>query len=148
MLDFGVWWWCWVWWLGGYSSALGCCNGWGREVVWQGRENNVKKLFTRWTVTVYICTVTVHFARRRVYIDIFTWTDVEEFWGKMCKLEPFLYFRWVYTGWCGCSKSIDSLDYLMIKINWKLYVKLKFTLCYCTSNIVANQEYILAIGYK
>ena len=59
----------------------------------RGERKKIKKSFSWSTITVYICTVTVHFARYHVYLDIFTRTDVEGFWDKMCKLEHFLYFR-------------------------------------------------------
>ena len=28
--------------------------------------------------------------------------DVEDFWGKICKIGCFLYFANVYIHWCGC----------------------------------------------
>ena len=118
MLDCGVWWWRWVWWLGGYSGALGCCNGWGREVIWQGRENNIKKLFTRWTVTVYICTITVNFARHLVYLDILHKLMWKDFGVKCVNWSTFCIL--VEHPWTG----VDALIYFIFFLSWSSYQSL------------------------
>ena len=68
-----------------------------RKSLIEEREKRIKKSFTQWTVTVYICTVTVHLQDHHVYLNIFTKIDMEGFWNKMCKLEYFLYLRWIFT---------------------------------------------------
>ena len=59
------------------------------EVKRRERKKELKKSFTRWTVTVYIYMVTVHLQDYCAYLDIFTKTDVRGFWVKMCKIEHF-----------------------------------------------------------
>ena len=54
-------------------------------------------------VTMYIYSVTVARVEIYTFLHNFRSTDVEDFWGKMCKNGCFLYFAKVYTSWCGCS---------------------------------------------
>ena len=57
----------------------------------------------RATVIVYINMVTVACVEIYTFLHNFKNTDVEDFWGKMCKNGCFLYFAKVYTSWRGCS---------------------------------------------
>ena len=78
------------------------------EVKRRERKKELKKSFTRWTVTVYIYTVTVHLQDYCAYLDIFTKTDVRGFWVKMCKIEHFLYFNRLSISWYGCSNCFKD----------------------------------------
>ena len=60
-----------------------------RKREWGERKKRIKKLFTWWIVTVYICMVTVHLQDHCVYLDIFTKTDVWVFGLKCAKLNTF-----------------------------------------------------------
>ena len=64
------------------------------EVKREERKKELKKKsFIRWTVIVYIYTITVYLQDHYKYLDIFTKTDVGGFGVKMFKIEYFLYFR-------------------------------------------------------
>ena len=67
-------------------------------------EREISKIINgRATVTVYINMVTVACVEIYTFLHNFKNTDVEDFWGKMCKNSCFLYFAKVYTSWYGCS---------------------------------------------
>ena len=67
-------------------------------------EREISKIINgRATVTVYINMVTVACVEIYTFLHNFKNTDVEDFWGKMCKNGCFLYFAKVYTSWRGCS---------------------------------------------
>ena len=62
------------------------------EVKRGERKNNKKIVYTVNNNSVYIYTVTVHLQDHCAYLDIFTKTDVGDFWIKMYKIEPFFLF--------------------------------------------------------
>ena len=68
-----------------------------RSSLIEAREKKNKKMIYTRTISVYICTVTVHLHSHGVYLHIFTQTDGGVFWVKMCKIEHFLHFTHFYT---------------------------------------------------
>ena len=78
MLGCSVWWWHWVWWLGGYfllpsySATLVCCS-----LIEEREKKRIKK------------PVTVHLHGHGVYLHIFTKTDVGFFGLECVKLVLF-----------------------------------------------------------
>ena len=77
----------------------------GEEREKKRSERAINKIINRRaTVTVYIYTVTIAHVEIYTFLYTFRSTDVEQFWGKMCKSGVFFYFTWFCIHWCGCSK--------------------------------------------
>ena len=62
-----------------------------------------------------------------VNMDTFRSTDVEHFWGNLCKICVFLYYAKVYICWCRCSNGkifgirLLNIIFLNPGKKWKLY---------------------------
>ena len=99
VLGYGVWWWHWVWEFDGYFllpsyfATLVCCS-----LIEERGKKRIKKSFTRWTVIVHICTVTIHLHGHGAYLHIVTKIDVVVFSVRMCKIGIFFCiledYRW------------------------------------------------------
>ena len=75
-----------------------------REIGFEEREKNNKNKMQMNSNHINIHGYYNNFG----YLDNFGLTDVEDFWGKICKICCFLYFAKFYKGWCELLLVVET----------------------------------------